>query len=293
MGMGLWVATAGAANLAPVPAPSPVETLRERARIQTPVVFRETGSLSRGEFPLEANAVELDASKADLEVRVLEDESTGRSLLQGRIRMTGVNQSVLPLDRYGKIKREALALTGRPFMTFHLPDGKKRQLGVLCNPDVCESVDTRFPFTPGKEMKMSMETNIRGLNGKNWFFFINQFSPDARPDLNRTQPRPLTGAFKGMAFLTQWVPFGGKSELLLNWGELTLEPEFQSPYVKLLRRARFEAIEGEILASASRGLGMENLNLRPGERTILQAGDFVGLRNLSKARSRLRVFELN
>jgi hypothetical protein len=214
------------------------------------------------------------ASDSDLESQIWK---VGEGYnLETKIDVRKVNQATLPVDDYGRITKEAKALTGRPFIKYFLPDGTQKIIDVQCTKVQCRGLWKNFPYREDIPTKYQVEVNIRGLSGRNWRISFNQISVEKglvviKPDTRRLEAPDLfesTRLYEKGAFVPPGSAGPREPDCIEEWafdrakgltgtshhrlGRTTLVEVLQGPLVLDVVRQGEDTLESVELATADR-----------------------------------------
>jgi hypothetical protein len=231
---------------------------------------------------------------ADLEVKVWR---VGKVFnLEPVIDMREVNQSILPVDETGKVSAEASRVREAPWIKVTLPGRPTKTLDARCvdKEKTCRGLWPAFPFDPKKEMKLAVEVNLRGLEGKRWSLYLNRFQPERQISSGDDSAKRMNGVHASPGVAT--APL----DLRLIWdagvvaGMLQRVEEWSFPgdgklagvgFHKGPLRTVYEILEGGAVVDILYERGIEAVELAPGDRLQLPPDTVHALR-ANKARLR-------
>jgi hypothetical protein len=139
---------------------------RKVLSLRYPVSFREVSKTQA--LAIGASAIEVDTSKADLELIVW--TLTKAHALEVNIDVSKVNQAILPTDPSGKLLSKVTELSAVPWIKVYWPGEAPKILDVTCidQRKICQGLWKDFPYDPSQERSLKIEANLRGLEGKSW-----------------------------------------------------------------------------------------------------------------------------
>lgn len=256
------------------------------ARLVTPLKFTEEANTSDAQPGKATVTFQSPASKTDLESQIwkLGDDYN----LESKIDVSQVNQSILPVDSYGKLTKEATALTGRPFIKYYLPDGTQKIIDIQCTKKQCRGLWKKFPYRADIPTKYQVEVNIRGLKGRNWQISFNQ----VQVEKGLVTLKPETVRLDGKHHYEKtrvyqrglYVPPGAKSasepDFIEEWAFDAAQGLTVSGAHRLGRITLIEIIEGPMVLDVVRGgeSTLESVELTTGDRVWLPREAIIAIK---------------
>lgn len=243
-----------------------------------------------------ASLISFDFQKSDLEAKLIQNQK--KYTLDVRIDMSQVNQAVLPTDMHGRLTKEALALSGRPFIRFVLPGKGEKIVNVNCTPKVCRGLYHDFPYTAEQAQLVKVEVNIRGLKGRNWEINLNQkLSERGLVELKipvQTLPAPHRGVEQKRLYAQgrYQVPGAQRPQEPLSIDEWQLQANANVDYHRIKRTSLFELHKGRLFVALSEtGRSLEFFEIKEGERFWSMPGEILSLKTGGRNGAILRRLE--
>jgi|GEM_PF-1410526 len=270
------------------------------SKMQNPLRFTERPSASLNEPGKSQIAFAWPASDWDLESQIWK---VGDSYnLESKIDVRKANQAILPTDNYGRLTKEAKALTGRPFIKYFLPDGTQKIIDVQCTKKQCRGLWKNFPYRADIPTRYRVEVNIRGLQGQSWQISFNQVTPEK--DLVQLKPEILAAEaphrfsrsrlYQKGNYVPPGVGGAREPDFIEEWNfEPTQKNNAVAPH-RLGRLTLYEILDGPLILEVERANDgtLESIEINTGDRVWLPAESIVGIKAPSGGRLRRLEFSL-
>lgn len=256
--------------------------------ILTPVTMKESA---------DPDTMEIDASKADLELRLWQVRDTYN--FESQIDVREANQAILPTDEHGRLIKDKNALSERPYIRYYAPNREPVTIDINCDRKRCRAVWAKAPFDPKKPQSFKLEVNIRGLKGRHWQAGYNQLvtSQDTVHEFPRDKHMPARTSLFNLESFWPTQEFGqfprsaAVNEFIETW-TIPAGEKFNTGFRKFRKLTRYALLEGDVDVEIASGEYLERRRFLKGTTLWFMPGQVVSLQNAGPPYQAVRLLRL-